>query len=362
MLNPFEDMQQNQPPPSDIGQTDAPPQASNAPASPDMGGDSPLTSFNQPSQKTGGFGANLKDALQRFAYYGSQAGMKSVGLPTDFEIQKQQVEADTHRRQLQIQQQNADTERQKINMIPYVDPTTGQVQMVRAQDWARLKAGEQKNATSSSNNAVTNATKQAITDKTLNSKESIAADANAMKAQQLKWGNYYKGITAKQKEESLGIARARLDQSVNGATQNIKTQGQMASMLLDHVPNIQTEIADLGAKGKLGPLAGRYSEFMAGKVGDGDPDYVQLRTDLGLFQTALMKAHVGARGSEKIMEHFKNLLDSGKFSPEALNAAMNTVKGYLITYKAGGEGKFGGGTPASAPPVGAKVRDYTDIK
>lgn len=372
MLNPFEDMQQPQAP-SNIGQVpDSPDMGaqSDTPQSPDMGGDSPLTSFNQPqASPSAGFGGKLKQALQRFAYYGGQAGMAASGLPTDFEIQKQQVEADTHRRQLQIQQQNADTQRQNEqrlglqgDMVPVMNPFTKETTMVQRKDAGKYQQEilRQLGGINKQQQALDSKESEGAANRS--SKESMAADANAMKAEQLKWGNYYKGITAKQKEESLGIARARLDQSINGPTANIKTQGQMASMLLDHVPNIQTEIADLGKKGKLGPLAGRYSEFMAGKVGDGDPDYVQLRTDLGLFQTALMKAHVGARGSEKIMEHFKNLLDSGKFTPEALGAAMNTVKGYLITYKAGGEGKFGGGTPANAPPAGAKVRDYTSLK
>jgi hypothetical protein len=154
--------------------------------------------------------------------------------------------------------------------------------------------------------------------------------------QKLQWANYMKS-------QQLVLAQRKADFAQNGPTSNMRTQGQMAGALLDHMDDLKSQIADLGSKGKLGPIAGRWSEFMAGKVGEGDPEYASLRTNLGLFQTAMMKAHVGARGSEKIMEHFKNLFDGGKFSPESLDAALDSAASYLRTYQKAGSYNPGGG-------------------
>jgi hypothetical protein len=172
----------------------------------------------------------------------------------------------------------------------------------------------------------------------------------------VEWANYYKRAGIDLRQQSLDLARQRLNFQQTGPTQNIRTQGQMAGALLEHVPIIKQEIASLGAQGKLGPLQGRWSEFMAGKVGEGDPDYVKLRTDLGLFQTALMKAHVGARGSEFIMKHFQNLVDSGQMSPESLDAAVDSISGFLNTYVRMGQGGAGASSGGSSPLAKLKAK------
>ncbi len=156
--------------------------------------------------------------------------------------------------------------------------------------------------------------------------------------QKVQWANYYKQKSLDMQNQRLSLQREGLDFREYGPTSSIRTQGQMSSALLDHVGKIGQEIASLGSEGKLGPLSGRFNEFMTGKVGSGDPAYTELRTDLGLFQTALMKAHVGSRGSEMMMQHFQGLIDSGKMTPETLNAALSSIKGYLNTYVK--EGQF----------------------
>jgi hypothetical protein len=78
----------------------------------------------------------------------------------------------------------------------------------------------------------------------------------------------------------------------------------------------------------LGPEAGRWNEFMTGKVGAPNPEFTKLRTDVGLLTTKLMRMHVGARGGEMMMSHFKDLIDSGKQSPENLRAALDEIDSY----------------------------------
>ena len=89
----------------------------------------------------------------------------------------------------------------------------------------------------------------------------------------------------------------------------------------------------------LGPAASRWQEFMAGKVGAPNPEFTKLRTDIGLLQTALMRMHVGARGGEKIMEHFTDLIDASKQDPQNLKAALEEIKAYADEVgKGGGQG------------------------
>jgi hypothetical protein len=78
----------------------------------------------------------------------------------------------------------------------------------------------------------------------------------------------------------------------------------------------------------LGPAASRWSEFMAGKIGAPNEQFTALRTDVGLLQTLLMRMHVGARGGNQIMEHFRDLIDSSKQSPENLLAALDEIQRY----------------------------------
>ena len=67
---------------------------------------------------------------------------------------------------------------------------------------------------------------------------------------------------------------------------------------------------------------------MSGKVGAPNPDFTKLRTDVGLLSTKLMRMHVGARGGEIMMQHFKDLIDSSKQSPENLLGALDEIDQY----------------------------------
>jgi hypothetical protein len=98
---------------------------------------------------------------------------------------------------------------------------------------------------------------------------------------------------------------------------------------------ITNSLKDLAAfkPGELDNIAARWDEFTTGKIGSGDPRYVALRTDTQLLSTALMQAHVGSRGSEGMMEHFKNLADAGKFDAATLKTAIETELRY-VTEKA----------------------------
>jgi hypothetical protein len=82
--------------------------------------------------------------------------------------------------------------------------------------------------------------------------------------------------------------------------------------------------------GELPGLGPRWNEFLAGTVGTADPRYVALRTHVnGLLSTALMQAHVGARGGERLMEHFEDIANAGKMSLPTLRAALGAERQYV---------------------------------
>lgn len=94
------------------------------------------------------------------------------------------------------------------------------------------------------------------------------------------------------------------------------------------VTKISDTIDDLDKQGKLGVVASRWGAFLSGKVGD-DPDFQRLGTLFGIFHTAVMQAHVGARGSAEMMEHFKNLANPDISSPGQIRAGLQALKEYL---------------------------------
>jgi hypothetical protein len=105
--------------------------------------------------------------------------------------------------------------------------------------------------------------------------------------------------------------------------------------------SVAADLAALNAKGALNVATSRWNEFMTGKVGAGDPLYTKLRTDTQLLSTAIMQAHVGSRGSESMLDHFKGLADAGKMDAPTLTAALQAEfhyvrgKALLLPKKAG---------------------------
>lgn len=92
--------------------------------------------------------------------------------------------------------------------------------------------------------------------------------------------------------------------------------------------SVNADIRKLDQEGKLGVLASRWNDFMAGKVGS-EPDFAALRTHMGLLSTALMQAHVGARGSEEMLKHFEQLADYKISDAATLRSALGAEYGYV---------------------------------
>lgn len=88
-------------------------------------------------------------------------------------------------------------------------------------------------------------------------------------------------------------------------------------------------IDDLDRRGKLGVVASRWNDFMAGNVGAGDPEMEALRVKMGLSTTLLMNVHVGQRGGSYMMEHFENLANAGKMNASTLRSGVKSELDYV---------------------------------
>jgi hypothetical protein len=99
--------------------------------------------------------------------------------------------------------------------------------------------------------------------------------------------------------------------------------------------NVAADLAQLKKSGDLGAVASRWNNFLTNKLGTAAPKtYVDLATHLSLLQTALMQAHVGARGGNEMLEHFKQTVgDPSITDANTLLARLSASYNY-VTHKA----------------------------
>ncbi len=141
------------------------------------------------------------------------------------------------------------------------------------------------------------------------------------------------GIVNKQTGETVA--------KIDVPTSATRTMTEAAPKVIGFVDRILPQIDKQVAA--LGPLAGRWNEFMTGKVGSPNPDFTKLRTNTSLLSTLLLRMHVGARGGQQMMEKFSQLMDVAGQSPENLKAALGEIRAYAEDLsKMKGEG--GGGS------------------
>jgi len=111
-------------------------------------------------------------------------------------------------------------------------------------------------------------------------------------------------------------------------TNTTKTMIEAAPKVMTLVGRLEGQINGLEQSGSLGPGASRWADFWSGKVGTDDQNFRAFRTNADLLSTLLMRMHVGARGSEGIMDHFTQILGAGHESAANMHAALNEIKLY----------------------------------
>jgi hypothetical protein len=120
--------------------------------------------------------------------------------------------------------------------------------------------------------------------------------------------------------------QANMDYRTNVPTESIKTMAQTAPKVIGLIDEAE-KLINIDKK-NLGPMSSRWRNLWAGKVGTEDKAFIQLKSNVDLLTTLLMRMHVGARGGEYIMQHFEKMLGTGKQSPENLLSALEVMKKY----------------------------------
>lgn len=139
-----------------------------------------------------------------------------------------------------------------------------------------------------------------------------------------------------------------------------RSAATFARTIQPEIPRIIAEVNKLDSEGKLGLVASRWNEFLAGKVGTG-PEFVRLRNGVKLLNTAMGRVHGGARGggSTTMLEHFESMANAGKMDAATLKAALEEMDVWVNNYANMGSNRPGAvnmGPPPPAmtpPPTGA---------
>jgi hypothetical protein len=128
--------------------------------------------------------------------------------------------------------------------------------------------------------------------------------------------------------EPVGPGAATLQKSgTNTPTSAMKTSAYRANTALAGIPDVINDIDRMGDK--LGPVAGRWNEFMQGKIGADDPDFAGLRADMTMLSTAVTLAHAQGRMSDGLREDFERMINAPKQTPANIKATLGRVQNWM---------------------------------
>lgn len=122
----------------------------------------------------------------------------------------------------------------------------------------------------------------------------------------------------------------------------LRVVGETAQSALDKISSLRTQIAELDKAGMLGPLMGRWNEFVLGTWrGEGlitTPERARLFSDfhsnLSLMRSALAMTHAGRRLGPQIMAYFEGVIPTGAADRSILNGALDATERWLEGYAA----------------------------
>jgi hypothetical protein len=115
--------------------------------------------------------------------------------------------------------------------------------------------------------------------------------------------------------------------AVNTPTTQQRTAAGRAETVVAMAPEVLSRIDALAPK--IGPIAGRWNDFMQGKVGSDDPDFAALRSDLLMMSSAVALAHAQGRLPENLREEFDRAINAPKQTPQNLKATINAMLPWL---------------------------------
>jgi hypothetical protein len=144
--------------------------------------------------------------------------------------------------------------------------------------------------------------------------------------------------------------------STAGPTVQMRNVAAQASLVHTETPHMLSEIDRLQTK--LGPMAGRWNDFMQGKVGMSDPDFAGLRGDLLMYSSAVALMHARGRLPENLRAEFDHAINNPTQDFANLKAIIKVVDNWTTkNMEAMGGTTSGGGdnTTPPPPPAGGNV-------
>jgi hypothetical protein len=102
--------------------------------------------------------------------------------------------------------------------------------------------------------------------------------------------------------------------------------------------------------GQLGPAAGRWNDFMTGKVGAPNPQFAHYIDEFRFLDSAITMAHSQGRISNVIFQQFKDMFATGYQSPENMKQALDVAREWMAAYATLGTPAFGQQTPGGFNP------------
>lgn len=170
-------------------------------------------------------------------------------------------------------------------------------------------------------------------------------------------GKQIAGTPAQLKAAGVDLAEANELPTAEVAKLNTARQMTAPGGLFDLINKDLAKISDKD----MTVLGSRWQEFRRGTWGSGDLRFAKLYTHVkGLLATAVAQVHVGANGSQEMMEHFSRIADSTFMDKKTLQASLEGEKEYLDD-KAMRPVKAGtnGGGPSPMPKKGDVVDGFT---
>lgn len=145
----------------------------------------------------------------------------------------------------------------------------------------------------------------------------------------------YRALTHgdKQLERAVTSELQKQDAQPHILTSATKQLGETAHELMPDFEQALSMLNNPTLAAKMGPIGSRWQEFLAGRVGVGDPDYDRLRTFVNLLQTGTARAHVGARGSSQIQSKFENLFNADRMDAATLKDTLTSTRDFLKGYE-----------------------------
>jgi hypothetical protein len=150
-------------------------------------------------------------------------------------------------------------------------------------------------------------------------------------------------------KRELQQMRVAAAQNPNKVSPQILRQAQTAQTIIPQIERIKQETQQMAQS--LGPFIGRWKDLMTERVGAPNPEFARYLSDVKYLDSAITLAHSQGRVSNLIFEHFKEMYDAGKQSPENMLAFLESGSTWMQAY-ADAPAQIRGAAPQAAPQGG----------